>query len=356
MILLVMSCKQKQVSDNAMANMEVKQGFKLSKAQIQLANIKVDTARIKKISEEIIFSGKLVVNENTTEVISSWVAGRIDKLNFKSVGDQINKGDVLYEIYSEDLQSAQKEYLLAIEKQKKLGNGVNDYTQFIDAAKNKLLLYGLTEKQIEQIKNNGSVKNTLSVYSKVTGYIQDLKINEGDYVMTGSTVFKISDNSSLWIEAQVYSDEMNKIKKSTPITYVISAFPNEKLKGVISFVNPELEKDSKINMIRVDINNNNDKYKPGMMAEVMLKTSEKNAISIPVNAVIVDSKGSSVWVQDSTGNFEVRMVTTGIRNSDEVEITSGLKENEKVVISGAYLLNSEYILKIGANPMAGMKM
>ena len=88
----------------------------------------------------------------------------------------------------------------------------------------------------------------------------------------------------------------------------------------------------------------------------MRETIEKKAITVPVNAVLVDSKGSAVWVQNADSTFEVRMVTTGIRNSDKVEIVSGLKENERVVTSGDYLLNSEYIFKNGANPMAGMKM
>lgn len=356
LLIFAVSCKQKKAVDNSISNMEQSTNIKLSKAQMQLANIIVDTVKENTISNEIIFSGKLVVNENTNKVISSKVAGRVDKLNFKSTGDLIKKGDILYEIYSEDLQSAQKEYLLALEKQKKLNSSTNDYSLIIDAAENKLLLWGMSSAQIEQLKNSGSEKNTVPVYSAVSGYIQDIKINEGDYIMAGSTVFKLSDNSTLWLEAQAYSDELEYIKESAPITYIISAFPDEELKGTISFVNPELEKDSKINLIRVEISNTANKYKPGMMAEVKLKTNEKKAITVPVNAVLVNSKGSTVWMQNADSTFEVRMVTTGIRNSDEVEITSGLKENERVVTSGAYLLNSEYILKNGSDPMAGMKM
>jgi len=355
-LILAVSCKQKKEVDNSTSNMEQPSGIKLSKAQMQLANIIVDTVKENTISNEIIFSGKLVVNENTKKVISSKVSGRVDKLNFKSTGDLINKGDTLYEIYSEDLQSAQKEYLLALEKQKKLSTTTNDFSSIIDAAGNKLLLWGMSSAQIEQLKNTATVKNTVPVYSTVSGYIQDIKISEGDYVMAGSTVYNLSDNSSLWLEAQAYSDELEYIKESAPITYIISALPDEELKGTISFVNPELEKDSKINLIRVEISNTANKYKPGMMAEVKLKTNEKKAITVPLNAVLVDSKSSSVWIQNADSTFEVRMVMTGIRNSVEVEITSGLKENERVVISGAYLLNSEYILKNGSDPMAGMKM
>jgi membrane fusion protein, copper/silver efflux system len=355
-LIFAVSCKQKKAADTPVSGMEQPTNIKLSKAQMQLANIIVDSVKENTISNEIIFSGKLVVNENTNKVISSKVAGRIDKLYYKKTGDLINKGDILYEIYSEDLQSAQKEYLLALEKQKKLGTTANDFSQIIDAAENKLLLWGMSSGQIEQLKNTATIKNTVPVYSTVSGYIQDINISEGDYLMAGSTVFKLSDNSTLWIEAQAYSDEIEYIRESTPITYTISSFPDEELKGTISFVNPELEKDSKINLIRVEILNTANEYKPGMMAEVKLRTNEKKAVTVSVNAVLVNSNGSTVWVQNPDSTFEVRMVTTGIRNSDEVEITYGLKENERVVTSGAYLLNSEYILKNGSDPMAGMKM
>jgi len=356
LLVFVVSCKQKKEADNTLPGMVQTTNIRLSKAQMQLANIVVDTVKERSISNEIIFSGKLVVNENTNLVISSKVAGRVDKLFYKSTGDHINKGDKLYEIYSEELQSAEKEYLLALEKQKKLSTSTNNYSQIIEAAGNKLLLWGMTQTQLEQLKTSGALKNTIAVYSAVSGYVQDVKISEGDYVAAGSAIFKLSDNTSLWIEAQAYTEEMDYIRENAPITYIISAFPDEELKGSISFVNPELEKDSKINLIRVEIANAGDKYKPGMMAEVKLKTIEKKAITVPVNAVLVDSKGSSVWVENADSTFEVRMVTTGIRNSDKVEIVSGLKENERVVTSGAYLLNSEYIFKNGANPMEGMKM
>ena len=356
LILPVVSCKEKKADVSDMSGMVQSKGILLSKAQMQLANIKIDTVKTTEIGKEIIFSGKLVENENMAKDISSKVSGRIEHLFFKATGDHVNKGDALYNLYSEDLISAQKEYILALEKQKKLGNAKNDFTSFIESAKNKLLLYGLTEAQIGQINNSGLVPNNISICSPVSGYVREIKINEGDYLMQGSVVFELSDYSSLWIEAQAYSDEMESIKEQAAVTWVISAFPDEEHTGTISFINPEVEQKTKINLIRVEIANPANKYKPGMMAEVKLKTNLKKAITVPPDAVIDDAMGSTVWVQDSTGSFTIRMVTVGIRNSDKVEIISGLKENEKIVISGAYLLNSEYILKNGSDPMAGMKM
>ncbi|MEI6765308.1 MAG: efflux RND transporter periplasmic adaptor subunit [Bacteroidota bacterium] len=355
-LMITASCSRKKVTEEAVPGMASGQGISLSKVQMQLANIKTAVVKLEKIGEETTFSGKLVVDQNTTQVITSKVKGRIDKLYLKTTGDMIKKGDLLYDIYSEDLVSAQKEYILALEKQKKLGGSGNDYSQFIESAKNKLLLYGLSGKQLEQLKASAKVINTISIQSDVSGYILEVNAREGDYVMPGSLIFQLADYSTLWIEAQTYTSDIGSIRENATVNWVVDAFPDEVMPGKISFLNPELERSSSISLIRVNIGNAGNKYKPGMMAEVRLKSNEKDAIALPVDAVIEEANSSTVWVQDADGMFNVRMVTTGIRNSDRIEIISGLAVGEKVVISGSYLLNSEYILKNGSNPMDGMKM
>jgi Cu(I)/Ag(I) efflux system membrane fusion protein len=106
----------------------------------------------------------------------------------------------------------------------------------------------------------------------------------------------------------------------------------------------------------MELKNPSKKYIPGMLAVINVKTNEKEGLILPLNAVLQSEKGNTVWIQNNEGSFEVRMVTIGIQNSDSVEIISGLNANENVVISGAYLLNSEYILKNGSDPMSGMEM
>jgi len=121
-------------------------------------------------------------------------------------------------------------------------------------------------------------------------------------------------------------------------------------------MNPEINPDTRINLIRVTIPNPGNQLKPGMPAYVVMKNSQRNSLSLPVDAVIRDSRGASVWVQIKGNKFKYKMVEIGSEGNDRVEIKSGLKDGDIVVISGAYLLNSEYIFKIGSNPMEGMKM
>ena len=130
----------------------------------------------------------------------------------------------------------------------------------------------------------------------------------------------------------------------------------KEIKGRIEFVNPEINPDTRINLIRVTIPNTGNKLKPGMGAYVVIKSRQHNSLTLPVDAVLRDGKGATVWVRTSAKSFKNKMVETGLETGDRIEIKSGLSAGDVVVISGAYLLQSEYIFKKGANPMEGMKM
>ena len=162
-----------------------------------------------------------------------------------------------------------------------------------------------------------------------------------------------SDLSSLWAEAQVYTTQLSGIDRNSIATVRIPDVDTREIKGRIEFVNPEINTDTRINLIRVSIPNPGNQLKPGMPAYVLLKSPQRKALSLPVDAVIRDSKGSTVWIETARNTFKSIMVQTGLENDDMIEIKSGLTAGDIVVISGAYLLNSEYIFKKGADPMAG---
>ncbi len=322
----------------------------LSETQIELANIQIDTVRLSSIGEENILSGTIVINENKTEVISTRVDGRIEYLHFKTVGEYVKAGDVLYEIYSDMLNAAQQEYLIALAQKDLLGNETS--FNLADASKNKLLLWGLTELQINDLGMKKEIPLTVKIYSKLSGYISEINVTEGQYLMEGETVFRIADLSSLWVEAQLYASETNLTKDNTQVEVRVEGF-EETIIGKIAFANPELNPQSKISLIRIEIQNTLMNYKPGMLAYVKVKNKEHEAITLPADAVIQDAKGATIWIQNSNGRFEPRMVTIGMQNSLFIEIISGLEEGELVVTSGVYLLNSEFIFKRGTSAHTG---
>ena len=333
---------------------ENKNEIQLSEQQIQLGNIHTDTIRNGTIGDQLVLTATLNFDQMKASSVSSRVMGRVERLYFKNLGDYVKKGSPLYDLYSEELNNAKQEYLLVLDKKKEFANETTiDFDQLLQSAKNKLLLWGMSEDQVRELAKNKKATATTTFYSTASGYITALDIREGDYVMEGSTVVKLADLSSLWAEAQVYTSQLAAIDRNSIATVQLPDFDGREIKGRIEFVNPEINPDTRINLIRVSIPNPGNQLKPGMPAYVLLKSPLRKTLTLPVDAVTQDSKGSNVWIRNNDGSFENKMVTVGMQNSSLIEITDGLKEGDVVVITGAYLLNSEYVFKKGTNPMEG---
>lgn len=320
--------------------------IKLSEQQIKLGNITFDTLRVQEIAKEISLTGKVNIDQNLAEAVSARIQGRIEKLAVKNVGDYIKKGQLLYEIYSEDLNVAQQEYLFAMQKQPQLQS-------FAEAAKSKLLLYGMTELQISHLNISKQVMLSVPYLANADGYVSEISTAEGNYVSAGKVLFRIASFNSLWVETQVYLPYLPFIENNTEATFSIPASGEKTFTGKVIFVDPQVQSPKRFVLARFQITNSSAEIKPGMMANITIKTEKVNALALPVDAVIQNSISTNVWVLNRDGVFENKMVITGIQNSSMVEIKSGLSLGDAVVITGAYLLNSEYVFKKGANPMAG---
>jgi len=329
----------------------------LSDQQIQLGNISLETIRSENMTNQTVLTGVLNFDLTKTSAISSRVMGRIEQLYFKNVGDYIKRGDKLYDIYSEDLNNAKQEYLLALERQKTFSKSeVIDFNSLVRSAKNKLMLWGLNNAQMTQLEHAGKTEPTTSFYSSSNGYITVLDIRLGDYVMEGGTILQLADLSTLWAEAQVYTSQFSNLQENASAIVRIPALGNESIPGKISFVNPEIVPDSRLNLIRVSIPNKNKHLKPGMSAYVYLHGPNRLTYTLPVDAVIRDAKGATVWVKTGKNTFKNKMVEIGEEMENRIEIKHGLSAHDTVVVTGAYLLNSEYVFKRGANPLAGHDM
>ena len=339
------------------SNGENRDEIQLSEQQVQLGNIKTDTLRNGTMGDQLVLTATLNFDQVKANAVSSRVMGRIEKLYFKNPGDYVRKGAALYDLYSEELNNAKQEYLLALEQKNAFANETAiDYNQLLQSAKNKLLLWGMNEMQIQQLANNKKATATTTFYSTAGGYITQLDISEGDYVMEGGTIIKVVDLSTLWAEAQVYTSQLAELDKSSAATVQLPDFDGKEIKGRIEFINPEINPDTRINLIRVSIPNFDNQLKPGMPAYVILKSPQRKTLTLPINAVIRDGNGATVWVKTGPHSFKNKMVTVGLESNDRIEIRSGLNAGDIVVVTGAYLLQSEYIFKKGANPMTGHDM
>ncbi|MDO8367244.1 MAG: efflux RND transporter periplasmic adaptor subunit [Saprospiraceae bacterium] len=343
---------------------------KLSAEQIRLANIQTDTVRLRPLGEEITLAATLRENQNGINLVTARLNGRLERLFVRNAGEHVRVGQAVFELYSEDLAAAQQDYLLALKSKNRYGGqseevtlshpltGMDglDFARIAEAARNKLLLWGMTEAQLQELELSGTPKNSVTFYSRYTGYVMEAPPAEGSYVTPGSMVLKLADLRTLWAEAQLYVSDLPFLAQTHEASVSLPYFPGRILSGKVSFVNPMLEASSKIVLVRVDIANPKGEYQPGMQAWITLKGKTRQALAVPTNALIRDSRGVSLWTKNEGGGFEGRMVRIGIANEDYTEIIEGLQAGESVVVSGAYLLHSEYVFKKGADPMAGHKM
>jgi Cu(I)/Ag(I) efflux system membrane fusion protein len=281
-------------------------------------------------------------DETLREVISSRATGRIEKLYFKETGRPVKKGQPLYDLYSEELITLQKEYLLANEQFETLGKDEKRYTSYLKAAERKLLLYGLTQSQVGKLAQSKKVENTITFLAPTGGTIAEISAVEGQYVEEGAGLYKIDNVSKLWVEADLYPNELPAIKPGDKVNVNISGYESSPIKATITFVSPEYKAGSQITVVRASISNADGKFVPGMQAQVMLTQSSRKALSIPVDAVIRDGKGMHVYVQTDVNAFQPRRVKTGMEDFEQVEIIEGISENEIIAVTGTYLLYSEF--------------
>ena len=330
-----------------------KDEIQLSEQQVQLGNIKVDTIRSGMIGDQMILTAILNTDQMKTTSVGARVMGRIDKLYFKNVGDYVRKGDRLFDLYSEELNNAKQEYQLALEKKKTLDNSIIDFDQLVRSARTKLQLWGLNETQVRDLETNNKPSLQTAFYSPASGHITSVDALEGQYVMEGGTIIKLADLSTLWAEAQVYVSQLSQVDPQSIVEVQFPDFPGQSAKGKIELVNPEINPDTRITLLRVSIPNRGNQLKPGMSAYLLLKGKQHQTLTLPKDAVIQESKGATVWLQTGTNTFKSKMIEIGMEDNGLIEIKSGLQPGDVVVVSGAYLLNSEYIFKKGTNPMEG---
>ncbi len=325
----------------------------LNSSQISLANITTQKAALQSVGQTVVINSRLVVDQDYSEAITSRAAGRVERLFFKETGRIVKSGEPLYELYSETLLTLQKEYLLAKDQYETLGKTETRYESFLKASEKKLLLYGLSKNQVEQLGQTKTVQQRITFLAPAGGMITEINASEGQYLPEGGMLYKIEDITRLWLEAELYPQETSLVKIGDKINVKVSGYESTPVETKVTFLSPEYRANTQITIMRALIDNSEFKFNPGAQAQVVFSHSARKTLAIPTDAVIRDGKGTHVYVETGTNTFQPRMVKTGIEDFERVEITDGLVENEIVVVSGAYLLYSELVLKKGGSPMAG---
>ncbi|QEC44351.1 efflux RND transporter periplasmic adaptor subunit [Pseudobacter ginsenosidimutans] len=324
----------------------------LSESQIALANITTVVAGSAVMNNSRTLNGRIVTNPEQTMFMSSRVAGRVENLYVRETGVKVEKGQLLYRIYSEELSALQQEYLMAVAQAKQFPGNAR-FSEIGKAAKQKLKLYDQSDAQLAALLQSGKVDPYVNYFATGNGMVAELSVTEGQYVSQGSPVMRLEGYGKLWVEADLYPAEAPLVRTGQTVMVLVSGYEQEPQRMTINFISPALQSGSQLMQVRGEIANPGNRWQPGLQANVILPVQgDGNALTLPVDAVIRNGKGAHVWVQTGKGKFEPRRVKTGIENADRVEILEGIASGDTVVVTGAYLLYSEFILKKGSDPMA----
>ena len=325
----------------------------LGSSQRALANITTQVIDTGEFSAFTRLNGTLAADPTQTAYISARIAGRIENLYVKETGVPVKKGQPLYSIYSEELSTLQQEYLLA-SAQALSFPGNEKFKQVEKAARQKLLLYGQSASQLEALLTTRAVSPLTTFYAPHSGTVAELSVTEGQYVQEGGAVMLLESYQTLWVEAVIYPAEWNTVKLGQTVKVIIPGYEANPQLMTIRFLAPVLEEGAQLIKIRGAVSNPDLQWQPGLQAIVFLPAATKQKVlSLPAGAVIREGSGAHIWIETGPGVYEPRKVATGLETSGRVEITAGLKAGEKVVVSGAYLLYSEYVLKKGMHPVTG---
>ncbi|MEN6320063.1 MAG: efflux RND transporter periplasmic adaptor subunit [Syntrophaceae bacterium] len=342
----------------------------ISSEQQQLIGVKTVMASLKPLQKVIRTVGRIEADERKLATINTKIEGWIEKLHVNYTGRYVKKGEPLAEIYSPELLATQQEFISTLkwagkqtgtaqvtgnepvsELQKMLAK---DAGAALDAARQRLRLWDISEKQIKHIEQTGKPVRTLTLYSPVSGFVTQKMAVQGMKVMPGEKLFDIADLATLWIVADIYEYELSFVKVGQPARITLSYFPGRQFSSRIDYIYPTISADTRTAKIRLTLPNPGGQLKPQMFTNVEIRISLGKRLVIPESAVIDTGTSQIVYVDRGEGAFEPREVELGIKADGAVEVLRGIKAGEKVVSSANFLIDSEAQLK-GIKPLRRLK-
>ncbi|OGW21789.1 MAG: hypothetical protein A2X55_05265 [Nitrospirae bacterium GWB2_47_37] len=329
----------------------------------QLIGVKTVAVSVKPLQKIIRTVGRIEYDERRLATVNTKFEGWIEKLHIDYTGKYVKKGDPLAEIYSPELFATQQEFINVI-KWAKQGKEIKnermsgllskDAEAIIEAAKQRLKLWDITDSQIKKIEETGKPVRTLTIYSPVNGYIVQKAALQGMRLMPGEKLFDVADLSTVWVVSDIYEYELPLIKTGQRANISLSYFPGKEFSSAIDYVYPTLAGETRTAKVRFTISNPGGQLKPQMFTTVEIKINLGNKLAIPEDAIIDTGTRQIVYVDKGEGYFEPREVMLGMRAEGLREVTMGLKAGEKVVSSATFLIDSEAKLKNVA-PLGGHK-
>lgn len=312
----------------------------MGKDAVRLANISTITIGFQDAKKELRLNGKVQVDERKVYAQTTHIPGRIEQLTINFTGETVSRGQQLAQVYSPDLMTAQEELLQAFRIKE-------SQPELYEAAKQKLRNWRISESSIQKIISTQKPIQRFSITADVSGVVTEKKANLGDYVDRGIALYEIADLSSVWVLFDVYEADMAWVKKGDKVNYTIASLPGESFEGVVSFVDPFINPETRVATARVEVKNTNGMLKPEMFATGLVIPKQayiqESQVIVPKSAVLWTGERSVIYVKkevDEMMHFELREVTLGASLGENYVVKNGLQLGEEVVVNGTFTVDA----------------
>lgn len=288
--------------------------------------------------------GAIDYNETTLGDVTTKVKGWIEKLYVNATGQLVMRDDPLFEIYSPELYSAQVEYLLATDPANRAGTGSDSLKA---TAVTKLKFYDISDEQIAELDRTRQARKTLRIVAPQDGFVVEKMVVEGQMVDAGMKIYRLADLGLVWVQAQIYEQDLAYLKLGQEATVKLDYLPDREFRGRVTYIYPNVDEKTRTAKVRMEFHNPGYFLKPGMFATVhVTSVLEPSVLLVPDMAILRSGEKTTVFVALEEGRFEPRTITLGPQAEDDnYQVLSGLKEGERIVTSGQFMLDSESQLR-----------
>jgi multidrug efflux pump subunit AcrA (membrane-fusion protein) len=322
----------------------------VSSATTQNMGIRTERVARQPLFRHLRTIGEVEVGEDQVSVVNLRFGGWAEKIHVDRTGDPVKRGQVLFDIYSPELVTAQEEYLAALRA------GAD--SPLAASARRRLELWGIATSDLDRVAEAGNSSRTLPVRAPQDGYVLHKQLVEGARVEAGKDLYRVGNLTTIWVTAEVYEHDAPYVSIGQPAQMELSFHKGTSIEGQVSWVYPTLNPISRTLPIRLEFNNPGLQLKPGMFATVYIEFQRiENVIAVPSEAILRSGRRALVFVHTGDGHFDAREITTGLVGDRHLtEVLTGLDEGDEVVISGQFLLDAESQLQEAVAKLMGGKM
>ncbi|TFG66989.1 MAG: efflux RND transporter periplasmic adaptor subunit, partial [Gemmatimonadales bacterium] len=323
----------------------VRQPVHLTASQETALGVVYLTVESRELERTIRPVGRVEEAEDRVADVTLKIDGFVGKLDVSTTGEAVRRGQPLLTIYSPELVAAQEELLTA----KRLALRVDETAEeawrsakaMLESARRRLSYWDISDDQIERLEQTGDVTKTMTVTSPVSGIVLEKVVLAGQRITPGLLLYRIADLSEVWVEGDVFEQDLQFVELDSQSHMEVAAYPGEHLMGRVSFVYPTVDVASRTNKVRVLVSNPDLRLKPGMFATMFFDTQLPEAVTLPLEAVLMTGTRNLVFVRDADGMLHPREVVLGAQAGDFVQIISGLESGETIVGSANFLVDAE---------------